>query len=210
MWQEVCIPCGSGMATLSLALIAGQFRPFQGCNPFCARASSKGRPVTKCMKHGSGAKSLKGKTRSQQPRTQAKQASQTPRNKLSAPANLTLTPPMKVQVEAQLANLEQAANPWWSTFCGITNGVWLGQTAAFAPSTGMTHLSAVAACMPMLLMHTCNVICCVLSLKCLQYLTSWWQVNVDYMRCLQSAVDLIELAGTANSCASHCEGLVNN
>ncbi len=43
---------------------------------------------------------------------------------------------MKVEVEAQLAKLEQAANPWWSTFCGVTNGVWLGETAAFTPSTG--------------------------------------------------------------------------
>lgn len=46
---------------------------------------------------------------------------------------------MQVEVEAQLAKLEQAANPWWSTFCGITNGVWLGQTAAFAPSTGVVQ-----------------------------------------------------------------------
>ena len=57
-------------------------------------------------------------------------------------ANVTLTPPMKVQVEAQLAKLEQAANPWWSTFCGVTNGIWLGQTAAFDPTSGIAVLAA--------------------------------------------------------------------
>lgn len=62
---------------------------------------------------------------------------------------------MTVQVEAQLANLEQAANPWWSTFCGISNGVWLGQTAAFAPSTGAAEALALGQDgKPVLDMHT--------------------------------------------------------
>ncbi|KAL3157301.1 hypothetical protein ABBQ38_001531 [Trebouxia sp. C0009 RCD-2024] len=60
---------------------------------------------------------------------------------------------MKVEVEAQLAKLEQAANPWWSTFCGITNGVWLGETAAFAPSTA-EGLALDQNMKPVLDMHT--------------------------------------------------------
>ena len=58
----------------------------------------------------------------QQPRNQASRPRPS-HAKSKALACKALTPPMTVQVEAQLGNLEQAANPWWSTFCGISNGV---------------------------------------------------------------------------------------
>lgn len=62
--------------------------------------------------------------------------SQQPRVQHSGSEDAALTPPLTVKVEAQLAKLEQAATPWWSTFCGVTNGIWSGQTAAFDPSSG--------------------------------------------------------------------------
>lgn len=71
---------------------------------------------------------------------------------------------MKVEVEAQLAKLEQAANPWWSTFCGITNGVWLGETAAFAPSTGELQCHTVkVGGLPCICQQI--VVCCSLALQ---------------------------------------------
>ena len=88
------------------------------------------RDVTPCAQPSSrSTESSQGKHRKPK-----QQSAKNPRPKSSEGS--AVTPPMKVEVEAQLAKLEQAANPWWSTFCGITNGVWLGETAAFAPSTG--------------------------------------------------------------------------
>lgn len=111
------------------------------CKPRLTTAPSmapgaRTRHVMPCAQHSSGpTKSSQGKYRKPQ-----QQSARNPRPKSSASS--TVTPPMKVEVEAQLAKLEQAANPWWSTFCGITNGVWLGETAAFAPSTGKQPLSS--------------------------------------------------------------------
>ena len=101
------------------------------------------REVTRCAQHTSGsARPSQGKYR----KPQQKSAKGT---KPTTNASKTVTPPMKVEVEAQLANLEQAANPWWSTFCGITNGVWLGETAAFAPSTGDQPFFLQTICRPL-------------------------------------------------------------
>lgn len=89
---------------------------------------ARNKVVAPCAKHSSES------TKPRQGRRSQQKSAKSTRHKSSA--SKTVTPPMKVEVEAQLAKLEQAANPWWSTFCGITNGVWLGETAAFAPSTG--------------------------------------------------------------------------
>lgn len=105
------------------------------------------RDVTRCAQHSSGSKASENKHRKPQ--------QQSAKRTRPASASQTVTPPMKVEVEAQLAKLEQAANPWWSTFCGITNGVWLGETAAFAPSTGAAEGLALDQNMkPVLDMHT--------------------------------------------------------
>lgn len=88
------------------------------------------RVVTRCAQRSSGSKPSQKKHRKSQQHS-------VKRTRPTSQASQTVTPPVKVEVEAQLAKLEQAANPWWSTFCGITNGVWLGETAAFTPSTGM-------------------------------------------------------------------------
>lgn len=101
----------------------------------CLRASQhlrkSPRPVVLCSKKN-GQSSQRIKSRS----NGSKKA--TPKSKpvKSIQKQQMLTAPMQVRVEAQLSKLEQAANPWWSTFCGVTNGRWAGQTAAFAPSTG--------------------------------------------------------------------------
>ena len=110
------------------------------CKPFFPRSGLSRKPAAANSKRNSrnGKRNQCSRQSSQQPRTQASRPPRPSHAKSTAPASKALTPPMTVQVEAQLANLEQAANPWWSTFCGVSNGVWLGQTAAFAPSTGAT------------------------------------------------------------------------
>lgn len=52
------------------------------------------------------------------------------------PTSQVLTPPLSVNVAQQLTNLERMAIPFWSTFCGMSNGEWRGQMAAFNPMTG--------------------------------------------------------------------------
>ena len=110
------------------------------CKPFFPRSGIPRKPAaaTSMRNSRNGNSNQSSRQSSQQPRNQASGAPRPSHAKSTAPASKALTPPMTVQFEAQLANLEQAANPWWSTFCGISNGVWLGQTAAFAPSTGAT------------------------------------------------------------------------
>ena len=104
----------------------------------CLRASQncrKGpRPVVSCSKKN-GQSSQRFKSRSNGSK-KATPKSKPAKLQQSTQKQQMLTAPMQVRVEAQLSKLEQAANPWWSTFCGVTNGRWAGQTAAFAPSTG--------------------------------------------------------------------------
>ena len=41
-----------------------------------------------------------------------------------------------MQVKEQLTSLDRTNEPLWSTFCGVTNGVWQGRMAAFYAATG--------------------------------------------------------------------------
>ena len=129
--HDCVFACAAGPSSSSSSL---------ACKPFSPRSDLCRKPAAANSKRHSrnGRGNQSSRQSSQQPRNQASRATRPSHAKSTAPASKALTPPMTVQVEAQLANLEQAANPWWSTFCGISNGVWLGQTAAFAPSTGAT------------------------------------------------------------------------
>ena len=115
--------------------------------------------VTRISRHKSSCSNSRGHatqhSKSRKHGTQSRKSSSAPvKPAQSAKPQDTLTAPMQVKVLAQLSKLEQAANPWWSTFCGVTNGLWLGQTAAFAPSTG----TAVVRCTPFLSWQRhCNV-----------------------------------------------------
>lgn len=93
-------------------------------------------PVVRCSRSGNQAAKPGKSTQHKQRKQQSKLTSSKSRRPACTPAQ-TLTAPLQIKVEAQLSKLEQAANPWWSTFCGVTNGLWLGQTAAFAPSSGV-------------------------------------------------------------------------
>ncbi|CAL5219058.1 g818 [Coccomyxa viridis] len=49
----------------------------------------------------------------------------------------SITAPLKVQVQEQLTPVEKLSMaPFWSTFCGTSNGAWQGVQAAFSPVTG--------------------------------------------------------------------------
>ena len=90
-------------------------RPSHSTVVTCAKRSGGG------GKGNKGGKSGRGK---QAPRTAA------------PPANQVLTPPLSVNVAQQLTSMERMAMPFWSTFCGMSNGEWRGQMAAFSPMTG--------------------------------------------------------------------------
>ncbi len=46
---------------------------------------------------------------------------------------------LQVQVQEQLTPVEKLSMaPFWSTFCGTSNGAWQGVQAAFSPVTGMS------------------------------------------------------------------------
>jgi hypothetical protein len=46
----------------------------------------------------------------------------------------------QVRVEEQLTPVERLTMaPFWSTFCGTSNGAWQGTQAAFSPVTGAPH-----------------------------------------------------------------------
>lgn len=96
-----------------------------------------------CAKKGSGNK--------QNGKGSARRGKQTPRTTKPPPANQVLTPPLSVNVAQQLTSLERMAMPFWSTFCGMSNGEWRGQMAAFSPMTGaievdFTTVVVVACC----------------------------------------------------------------
>jgi len=141
--------CTAGPSSSSSSLACKPFSQRSGISRMPAAATSK-------RKSSNGQSNRSTRQNSQQPRHQASGIPRPSPAKSTAPTNKALTPPMTVQVEAQLANLEQAANPWWSTFCGISNGVWLGQTAAFAPSTGARPPHLWMGCM-----HCCMLCFCV-------------------------------------------------
>ena len=49
--------------------------------------------------------------------------------------------PSQVHVEEQLTPVERLnMAPFWSTFCGTSNGAWQGTQAAFSPVTGALQL----------------------------------------------------------------------
>ncbi|GAB4813209.1 hypothetical protein N2152v2_000255 [Parachlorella kessleri] len=47
-----------------------------------------------------------------------------------------LTPPLQVTKLEALTGEERMPAPLWSTFCGTSNGLWVGTTAAYNPYTG--------------------------------------------------------------------------
>lgn len=56
----------------------------------------------------------------------------------------------QVSVTEQLLALDNTNTPLWSTFCGLTNGVWQGKMAAFYAATGLLlTLNADINCNPL-------------------------------------------------------------
>lgn len=51
-------------------------------------------------------------------------------------AQQALVPPLRTQVVGELSSSDRAPEPLWSTFCGVTNGLWCGITQAHSPFTG--------------------------------------------------------------------------
>ena len=48
-----------------------------------------------------------------------------------------------MRVEEQLTPVERLTMaPFWSTFCGTSNGAWQGTQAAFSPATGAPGMKA--------------------------------------------------------------------
>ncbi|KAK9791179.1 hypothetical protein WJX73_009517 [Symbiochloris irregularis] len=47
-----------------------------------------------------------------------------------------VTAPVQVNSDVKLSKAVSTPQPFWSTFCGCTNGVWIGEMAAFSPVTG--------------------------------------------------------------------------
>ena len=47
-----------------------------------------------------------------------------------------LVPPLRTQVLGELSTSDRMPEPLWSTFCGVTNGLWCGITSAHSPFTG--------------------------------------------------------------------------
>ena len=50
-----------------------------------------------------------------------------------------LVPPLRTQVLGELSTSDRMPEPLWSTFCGVTNGLWCGITSAHSPFTGVTR-----------------------------------------------------------------------
>lgn len=48
----------------------------------------------------------------------------------------SITAPVQVASDKKLTGQQASPAPFWSTFCGCTNGVWVGQISAFSPATG--------------------------------------------------------------------------
>lgn len=148
------------LSTSQVSLPAGCWLHQHWPQPSAVVHPLQSRPqVTRTSRHKSSCSNSRGHAtqhgKSRKHGTESRKSSSAPvKPAQSAKPHDTLTAPMQVKVLAQLSKLEQAANPWWSTFCGVTNGLWLGQTAAFAPSTG----TAVVRCTPFLSWQRhCNV-----------------------------------------------------
>ena len=48
---------------------------------------------------------------------------------------------LQAVVDKQLTPLDSTNTPLWSTFCGLSNGVWRGKAAAFFAATGVLLVS---------------------------------------------------------------------
>ncbi|KAK9808796.1 hypothetical protein WJX72_003812 [[Myrmecia] bisecta] len=84
---------------------------------------------------------------------------QAPKPKLATGSTaVKTTGPIPVSVEQELTGQERVAEPWWSTFCGVTNGCWYGRAAAFSPSDGEPEPMALDGDRrPVYDMHTLNI-----------------------------------------------------
>lgn len=78
-------------------------------------------------KRGSGSGGKPAGKQQQQPQQRKKQ------QEAEAPC---LVPPLASRVLSDLSSSDRMPEPLWSTFCGVSNGLWCGITAAYSPSTG--------------------------------------------------------------------------
>ena len=51
-----------------------------------------------------------------------------------------LVAPLRTSVQSELAASERMPEPLWGTFCGVSNGLWCGITAAYSPFSGWWEL----------------------------------------------------------------------
>ncbi|KAI3427301.1 hypothetical protein D9Q98_010220 [Chlorella vulgaris] len=92
-------------------------------------------------------------------RLRSKQQQQQPARKaVAAGPPPCLVPPVRMAVEGELCAAERMPPPLWSTFCGVSNGLWCGITAAYSPYTGEPEpLALDADRKAVTLLHQCCV-----------------------------------------------------
>jgi hypothetical protein len=114
--------------------------------PSIARAAGGGPESSKrrgsSSKGGKGGSGFSGAPRSRprpsSGRQQGPQQQQPSVARKAAPAaeQPPLAPPIRMRALGELSTSDRMPPPLWSTFCGVTNGLWCGITAAYSPFTG--------------------------------------------------------------------------
>jgi hypothetical protein len=64
---------------------------------------------------------------------------------------------VQVEVQELLTPPERAPQPLWSTFCGVTGGMWVGVVGAYRPDTGQPEAIALDGTKGVLLMTQCCI-----------------------------------------------------
>ncbi|PRW05930.1 hypothetical protein C2E21_9382 [Chlorella sorokiniana] len=109
---------------------------------------------------GSGSSGSKRSGSKQKPQRAAPPSGGTPgkQKQREQQQQQALVPPLRTEVLGELSTSDRMPEPLWSTFCGVTNGLWCGITSAHSPFSGQAEpLALNAAGKPLTLLHQCCV-----------------------------------------------------
>lgn len=100
------------------------------------RRSSGSGSTSSSKRGGGGGGKKRGGGSSSKGAQPAGNKQQQPRKKQQEAEVPCLVPSLASRVLSDISSSDRMPEPLWATFCGVSNGLWCGITAAYSPSTG--------------------------------------------------------------------------
>lgn len=122
------------------------------------RRSSGSGSTSSSKRGGGGGGKKRGGGSSSKGAQPAGNKQQQPRKKQQEAEVPCLVPSLASRVLSDISSSDRMPEPLWATFCGVSNGLWCGITAAYSPSTGQPEpLALDERGKPLHVLHQCCV-----------------------------------------------------